>query len=79
MTNQIIPSPGSSSNRLSRRHEEMVVTRLRVGHTKQTHSYLLSKLFPLDFLKCGADHPTNEPLFTGPQLIPNPLSPQYTK
>ncbi len=61
------PSLWSSSNRPSRR-EEIVVTRLRIGHTKLTHSYLISNLFPPDCPKCGTENLTIEHIFTCPQL-----------
>ena len=66
---QIKPFPRiwSSSNRKSR-HEEIVITRLRIGHTKLTHSYILARLFPPSCPKCDSENLDTEHLFNCPQL-----------
>lgn len=61
------PIPWTSSKRPTRR-QEIVITRLRIGHTKLTHSHLLSRLFPPDCPKCGAENLSVDHLFTCPAL-----------
>ena len=37
------------------RHEEVVITRLRIGHTRLTHSYLLNREAAPECVPCFAD------------------------
>ena len=49
------PTPWSSSSRTSR-HEEIIVSRLRIGYIQLTHSYLLLGLYsPPSCRYCHAD------------------------
>ena len=61
------PEPWKSSTQISRR-EEILITRLRMGHTKLTHTHLISHLFPPDCPKCHCEHVTVDHLFTCPSL-----------
>ena len=62
------PSPiyWKSSDRTSRR-EEMVLARLRIGHSRLTHTHLISHLFPPDCPKCSEENLTVDHLFSCPQ------------
>ena len=59
------PTLWSSSNRNSR-YEEVVLARLRIGHTRLTHSYLLLNLHPPSCGYCHADNLSVEHLFSCP-------------
>lgn len=48
---KLIPTPWSSSNRTSRR-QEIALTKLRIGHTRLTHSHLIITLVPVNCPKC---------------------------
>ena len=61
------PEPWKSSTQKSRR-EEILITRLRIGHTKLTHTHLISHLFPPDCPKCHCENVTVDHLFTCPSL-----------
>ena len=61
------PIPWSSSFRKSR-HEESVITRLRIGHSLITHAHLLNNLFPLSCPKCQSDKFSIDHLFSCPLL-----------
>ena len=50
-----LPRPWTSSHRSSRR-EETVLGRLRVGHTRLTHTHLVTTLFPPDCPHCHAEN-----------------------
>ena len=65
------PSPWSSSHRESRR-EEVIITRLRIGHTRITHSYLVNQniLLPPTCPHCQIDGLTVEHIFSCPNLQP---------
>jgi len=52
------PFEWPSSNQLSRQHE-IILARLRIGHTRHTHSHILSNLFPLSCDFCDPDSPLN--------------------
>jgi len=52
------PTPSSSSNRTSR-HEEIIISRLRIGHSRLTHSYVLLGLYsPPSCRYCHVDEIT---------------------
>ena len=57
----------STSNRNSR-HEEVIFSRLRIGHTRLTHSYLLQNLHPPSCGYCQADNLSVQHLFSCPVL-----------
>ena len=61
------PIPRSSSNRQSRR-EEVILSRLRIGHTQLTHSYFFLNLMPPSCPHCMEDNLTVEHFFTCPAL-----------
>ena len=63
-----IPTPWSSSNRPSR-HEEIIISRLRIGHTRLTHSYLLLGLHsPPSCQYCHTEEITVPHFFSCPSL-----------
>ena len=49
-----IPVPWASSNQPSRKLE-IVLTRLRIGHTRLTHTHLITHLWPLTCPFCNDD------------------------
>ena len=59
--------PWSSSNLKSCRLEK-IVTRLRIGHTRLTHSHLISQFFPLTCNFWNTDNPLTTHLFFYPYL-----------
>ena len=61
------PSLWSTSNRNSRR-EEVILSRLRIGHTRLTHSYLLLNLHPPSCNYCQSENLTVQHLFLCPAL-----------
>ena len=62
------PIPWSSSNRPTRR-EEVVLTRLRIGHTRLTHSFIYLGLFsPPSCHYCGEDELSVQHFFSCPAL-----------
>jgi len=61
------PVPWFSSNRESRR-EEVVLSRLRIGHTQLTHSYIFLNLMPPSCPHCMEDNLTVQHFFTCPAL-----------
>ena len=62
------PTPWSSSNRSSR-HEEIIVSRLRIGHTRLTHSCLLLGLYSPPLCQyCHAEEITVPHFFSCPSL-----------
>lgn len=61
------PIPWSTSNRKNR-HEEIIIARLRIGHTRITHSYLLNNLPPPDCPKCQEKNLSADHLFSCPAL-----------
>jgi len=62
------PTPWSSSNRTFR-HAEIIVSRLRIGHTRLPHFYLLLGLYsPPSCLYCHADGITVPHFFSCPSL-----------
>jgi len=62
------PTPWSSSNRTSR-HEEIIISRLRIFHTRLTHSHLLLGLYsPASSRYCHADEITVPHFFSCPSL-----------
>ena len=67
------PIPWSSSHRESRQ-EEVILSRLRIGHTRMTHSYLLLKLSPPSCPHCMEDNLTVEHFFICPALQSTRLS-----
>jgi len=61
-----LPLPWSSSQETSRR-TEIVLSRLRIGHTRLTHSHLFTNLFPLSCPHCPSDQPiTIQHMFSCP-------------
>ena len=61
-------TPWSCSNRTSR-HEEIIISRLRIGHTRLTHSHLLLGLYsPPSCRYCHADEITVSQFFLCPSL-----------
>ena len=62
-----LPRPWTSSHRSSRR-EEIVLARLRIGHTRLTHAHLVTALFPPDCPFCRAENLTTDHLFACPRL-----------
>lgn len=61
------PISWSSSHRNSRR-EEVVLSRLRIGHTRLTHTYLLTNLAPPSCPHCFGDDLSVEHFFSCPTL-----------
>ena len=62
------PVPWNSSN-LQTRSQEITLTRLRLGHTRITHTYLISHLMPLSCPHCDNDLPlTVDHIFECPNL-----------
>jgi len=62
------PIPWSSATRISR-HEEVILSRLRIGHTRLTHSHLLQGLHtPASCNYCHEDNLTVQHLFLCPAL-----------
>ena len=61
------PISWSSSHRDSRR-EEVILARLRIGHTRLTHTYLLTNLAPPSCPHCSADNLSVEHFFSCPAL-----------
>ena len=63
------PVPWKSSN-LPDKSQEIILTRLRIGHTRFTHAHLISHLMPLTCLHCNTDLPlTVDHLFECPHLV----------
>lgn len=61
------PVSWSSSYRTSRQ-EEVILSRLRIGHTRLTHTYLLTNLAPPSCPHCSADDLSVEHFFSCPAL-----------
>ena len=62
------PVPWNSSN-LQTRSQEITITRLRVGHTRLTHTHIVSHLMPLSCPHCVSDlHLTVDHIFECPKL-----------
>jgi len=62
------PTPWSSSNPTSH-HEEIIISRLRIGYTRLIHSYLLLELYsPPSCRCCHADEITVPHFFSCPSL-----------
>ena len=62
------PSPWSTSYRSNRR-EEIILARLRIGHTRLTHSFLLLNLFsPPSCPHCGEENLSVQHFFSCPSL-----------
>ena len=64
-----LPIPWSSSNRTSK-HEEVILARLRIGHTRLTHSFLYLGLLapPPSCAYCNEDDLSVEHFFSCPAL-----------
>ena len=62
-----LPIPWASSNRLSRRHE-IILTRLRIGHSRITHTHIITDLFPPSCPYCSIDYFPVDQLFACPHL-----------
>ena len=62
-----LPIPWTSSNRLSRRHE-IILTRLRIGHSRLTHTHVITDLFPPNCPYCNIEFFPVDHLFTCPHL-----------
>ena len=70
-----LTAPWPSSNRSSCRLE-IILTRLRIGHKRLTHSHICSHLFPLCCDHCAQDTPLSFPHIFNcptPHNSPNPL------
>ena len=64
------PSPWSTSHRYNRQ-EESSLSRLRIGHTRLTHSYLLLRLMsPPSCLYCNQENLSVDHFFSCPDLQP---------
>jgi len=65
-----LPTPWATANMETRR-QEIILTRLRIGHTRITHIHLISHLFPLSCPSSNCEDPLPvENMLTCPQLIP---------
>ena len=64
------PVPWASSSQSSRRLG-IVLTRLRIGHTRLTHTHLVTHLWPLSCPFCNTDEPplTVDHIFECPLLL----------
>ena len=62
------PQYWPSSDRSSRR-EETVLTRLRIGHSRLTHTHLISHLFLPECQYCSEENLTVDYLFSCPELL----------
>ena len=62
-----LPVPWASSNRLSRR-QEIILTRLRIGHSRITHTHIITDLFPPSCPYCNIDFFPVDHFFTCPHL-----------